>query len=76
MKVEKVTKNGVDLLFGILYSYLIYMLIFTDEFDGGGAALFVVCVISFAVLLFIQKLARSVLCTIARSFDSMFEKGE
>jgi hypothetical protein len=74
---EAMVVKGIDGLFSLLYIYLIYILVFTDDLeegDLGAAGAMFGLLIAFGVLYFVQKLSKSILGTIARSFDEISNK--
>ncbi|MEC4090384.1 hypothetical protein [Pseudoalteromonas rubra] len=69
-KVEVLVRQGVDVLFGFMYIYLVYMLFFDgNTLDIEDEAVVLGLAIGFAILCFVQTLVRSVLGTIAKTID-------
>jgi hypothetical protein len=75
-QTELVVNTALDFIFGILYLFLAYQLLFGDGMgeDMTGAAGIFGVIIAIAFLYFVQKLSKAVLGTVARSFDSTFNK--
>ncbi|MGR3238906.1 zinc ribbon domain-containing protein [Vibrio vulnificus] len=76
--VENVVRQGVDVVFGLLYIYLGYSILFTDElrFDSDieSAGIVFGLLIAFAVLCVVQKLIKTILGTIAKVFDNVIKQ--
>lgn len=73
-KAEEIVHQAIDVVFGLMYLYLAYIVFFSDELqsDAESGAYYFGLIIGFAMLYFVQKLLKSILGTIARSFDVMF----
>lgn len=67
--------KAVDIIFGLLYVFLLWNLFFGDLGDelSGGAAWFGI-LIAFAIIYFVQKMIKAVLGTIGRAFDDTLNK--
>jgi hypothetical protein len=66
----------IDILFSLLYLYLFYVIFISEKTPVNldeGAAWFGVF-LTFVLIYFVQKMAKAILGTVARSFDGLFNK--
>jgi hypothetical protein len=74
---EKQINKAVDMVFALLYIFMFYQLFVSDSAintdSNSGAYMFGIFMF-FVFLYFIQKMVKAILGTVARSFDSAFNK--
>ena len=78
MKIATLMSRGTDVVFGLLYVGIGYIL-FTTENDGldlSSGATWIGLLIGFALLVFAQKIIKSVLTTVATAIDEALPKNE
>ncbi len=73
-RIEKIVNRAVDIIFTLMYAAVVYGLATSKDIElASGAAIFGL-IIGFALIYFTQKIAKGVLGTVARSFDSMVKR--
>jgi RNA polymerase subunit RPABC4/transcription elongation factor Spt4 len=78
---EVQVKKAVDVIFTIIYLFLLYKIFITDELPISSDSSYSFGILfglflGFGILSFIQKITKAILGTIARSFDTAFNSNK